>query len=157
MCIVTWWINNHKTTVQCCKLGFTHLNSPSTKLLDFLQNVLKKFRYLGIFYFEKYSSFFMPLFPRLMDEHAAGSRLQLTWSAATENRVGRNAKDWWKKSRFLTASHYDSFKPCNFYISECYSRPFTRSSLRRRWWDAASCWPSSPTCGTPGTGSTLLW
>ena len=52
------------------------MNSPSTKLLDFLQNVLKKFRYLGIFYFEKYSSFFMPLFPRLMDEHAAGSRLQ---------------------------------------------------------------------------------
>ena len=52
------------------------MNSLSTKLLDFLQNVLKKFRYLGIFYFEKYSSFFMPLFPRLMDEHAAGSRLQ---------------------------------------------------------------------------------
>ena len=88
MCIVTWWINNHKTTAQCCKLGFTHLNSLSTKLLDFLQNVLKKFRYLGIFYFEKYSSFFMPLFPHLMDEHAAGSRLQLTWSAVRGIELG---------------------------------------------------------------------
>ena len=157
MCIVTWWINNHKTTVQCY-LEFTHLNSPSTKLLDCLQNVLKKFRYLGIFYFEKYSSFlFHATFSSLNGWTCGRQQVTTNLISCAENRVGRNAKDWWKKSRFLTASHYDSFKPYNFCFSECYSRPFTRSSLRRRWWDAASCWPSSPTCGTPGTGSTSLW
>ena len=86
------------------------------KIVGFLTKCFEEIPLFGHILLWEIFILFHATFSSLNGWTCGRQQVTTTRSAVTENRVGRNAKDWWKKSRFLTASHSDSFKAYNFYF-----------------------------------------